>query len=101
MLSFCSAKASHNFVVKNITPVDFVTALTLLHSEQPKLCGVLAVLSAVGLRLNESLSHDFVKPMMLLTTRAWARWFIISHLIWDHVCHPVCDIYLVPVYISV
>ena len=37
---------------KKIIPVPIPEAtptLTLLHSEQPKLCGVLAILSAIGL----------------------------------------------------
>ena len=37
---------------KNFLPYEQMFSLTLLHSEQPKLCGVLAILSAIGLKRN-------------------------------------------------
>ena len=36
-----------------------MTKLTLLHSEQPKLYGVLAILSAIGLRTVDQLSFHW------------------------------------------
>ena len=42
----------------------FNLTLTLLHSEQPKLCGVLAVLSAIG--LNKFYMKQLVSFYLLL-----------------------------------
>ena len=42
------------------TVQNFIQTLTLLHSEQPKLHRVLAVLSAVGLKVSSSFNDGLV-----------------------------------------
>ena len=75
-------------------------SLTLLHSEQPKLYGVLAILSAIGLKVdpserfhhprNHKGSHKLCQPLQKMVEKIW-RCISLSENDWNHINLRLCS----------